>query len=142
MPKTIKLSDIKVEFGGKHPPKDDYLMNLISRAHKGEVLCRNAVIKMDAIHPLTDFKPETSKDFRLYFERQVERDDPPSICVYQRDGKFIMSDDFNAYYQYKEKGYEVAHCFVIGDITDLADVVSLGPPFEYKTPEVRIINEE
>ena len=70
---------------------------------------------MDAIHPLTDFKPETSEDFRLYFERQVER----SLSLYLWVYKWIVNFILNAYFNSNKKDKEKFTVFISLVIADL-----------------------
>lgn len=139
--KTIKTSDIKVGFGGKNPPKDEYMMELLSKANKGVLLCRMAAIKAEGIVPFSNYKPEIPDWYRKEFEKNISEGSFCEIFVYPKDGKFIMSDDYNSYYLHLEKGDTEILCVVIGD-ADGPYVTLKGEPFKLPPPTVKIVNKE
>lgn len=131
--KTIKISDIKVEFGGEHEPKDEKMIDLLKEAYTGKLLVRTAMIKMEGIRPFSDFKPKISEEFRSYFENLEKQGNPPPLYVYPKDEVFIMSDDYNAYYLYMEKNYPKLVCLVLGE-ADGQFVIEKSEPFQLPTP--------
>lgn len=129
----MKISDIKVNFGGKHGPKDEKLIDLLRKAYSGEILCFVATIKSDYIKPFSDFKPETSAGFEKYFLDKEKTGTPPPLYVYLENGKFIMSDDFNSYYLYKKLNYQYIPCIVLGEAESNGISVK-SDPFKLPTP--------
>lgn len=121
--------------------KDKYLLELLSKAYKGEILCQMALIKMEAIKPLTDYQPEIDKYFQNYFVKQANKEEHIPLFVYQKDGQFIMSDDYNAYALYEKFGFENVPCVVIGEITDMKNVVDIGKPFQLEKQKFEVINK-
>ena len=113
--KTIDIKKIKVKFGGKHEPKDQDIMALFKKAYTGELLCHIAVIDVKGIQPFSDFKPTISKQYRAYFDKQIQAEDYTKIYVYPKGNKFIMSDDYSAYYLYLEKSFKEIKCIVLGE---------------------------
>lgn len=133
MKNTIKTSDIKVEFGGDNLPKDQKFIDLYKDALGGKFLVTVAMIKMEGIEPFSDFKPKISDGFRSNFEDLEKQDHPPQLHVYPNDGKFIMSDDYNAYYLYIEKNYSKVICLVLGD-AEGEFVLEKSEPFKMPVP--------
>lgn len=140
MANTIDASKINVDFGENDKLKDEYLMKLLGKAYKGEIMCRMANIKMEAIEPTTDYKPMVSEDFRKHFSDKMKEGNPIPMFVYQKDGKFMMSDDYNSYYAYKELESKVVSCVVVGDVTSIKDIINIGEPFQLEAPAVQVIN--
>lgn len=137
---TIKLSDIKVGFGSENPPKDDYMIGLLSHAYKGELLCYMAIIKIEGIKPFSDYKPEISERFKNWFERKIAAHSPPPIYVYPKDDVFIMSDDYSAYNLYLKKGNKEMLCIVLGQAKG-PHVIEKGKPFKLTPPTAEIMSE-
>jgi len=138
--KTIKASDIHIEFGGKNPPKDDYFIQLFTQSQKGELLCHMAIIKIEGIKPFSDYKPEISERYRKWFERKIAAHSSPPIYVYPKDDMFIMSDDYDAYNLYLEKGYKEMLCVVLGEAKG-PFAIEKGKPFKLPPPTVEIMND-
>ena len=137
--KTIKASDIKIEFGGKNPPKDNYMMELLGKAYKGELLCRMAAIKTEGIVPFSDYKPEIADWYRKEFEKNISEGSFCEIFVYPKDGMFVMSDDYSSYYLHIEKGDTEILCVVIGEAEGVY-VTLKGEPFRLPLPTVKVVN--
>jgi hypothetical protein len=140
MSKKIDVSKIKVDFGENDKLKDEHFIALLKKAYQGEIMCRMASIKMEAIEPSTDYEPEASEDFRRYFLDKMKEENPIPMFVYQKDGKFKMSDDYNSYYLYKELEASVVPCVVVGNIEDMKDVLSIGEPFQLESPTLQVMN--
>ncbi len=139
--KTINLSDIKIEFGGKNPPKDDYMMELLGKAYKGELLCKKAAIKIEGIVPFSDFKPEIEDWYRKSFYKDICDGLFCEIFVYPKDGKFVMSDDFSSYYLHLEKGDTEILCVVLGE-AEGPFVLVKGEPFKLQPPTYKVVSKE
>ena len=112
--KTVKASDISVN---SNVPRDNYFIELYKKALKGDILCQIALIKIEGIKPFTGYEPKISEDYRSYFETQEKEGKPPMLHVYFKDDAFVMSDDYNAYFMYVEKGYKEVGCIVLGEVT-------------------------
>lgn len=134
---SINIDDINIQFGGQHPPKDEELMSILKDAYQAKIKCRRAVVKLDLIQPFSDFKPEISSKFRADFLKGYLNLKPPELFVYQKEDKFIMSDDYSSYYMYKEVQAETALCVILGSFTDNPDIVA-GPEFNLDPPTVEV----
>lgn len=129
----MDISKIDTSFGGDHEPHDDRLSELLSSAYSGAINCRRAIVPMELIVPFSDFKPEPNESYTNQFTKAYQEQSPPDLYVYENDGKFIMSDDYSAYYMYKSIGAREAVCTVIGD-SAVHDNVTYGPTFKLKLP--------
>ncbi len=134
---SINIDDINIQFGGQHPPKDEELMSILKDAYQAKIKCRRAVVKLDLIQPFSDFKPEISSKFRADFLKGYLNLKPPELFVYQKDNKFIMSDDYSSYYMYKEVQAETALCVILGDFKKSSDIVT-GPEFNLDPPTIEV----
>lgn len=133
--KTVKVSDIKVEFGGEHEPKDEKMIDLLKEAYTGKLLVRTAMIKIEGIKPFSDFKPKISAEFRNYFEDLEKQGTPPPLYVYPKDDFFIMSDDYNSYFLFLEKNHPKLVCLVLGE-AEGPFVLEKSEPFQLPVPTV------
>lgn len=140
---TIKLSDINnADFTDGTEPRDDHLIELLGPAFKGEILCTMAMAEMDAVKPFSDFKPEISNAYRKHFSEKAQNDVPPSLLVYAKDGKLIMSDDYSSYAMYQEMGFHRAVCQVIGDTPEIEGVEYHGLPFVMAPLSAEVLEDE
>lgn len=137
---NINIDDIKNDFGEEDQFRDDHLMELLKKAYDGEIMCRMANVKISAIVPFAKNDEPVAEDFRKYFLKKEQEESYLPMLVYQKGDKFIMSDDYSSYAMYKELGYDIAPCSVIGDITDVTNIVNMGAPFRLKPPTAEIIN--
>lgn len=140
MSDTIDASKIKTDFGENDEIKDEYLMELFGKAYKGEIMCQMANIRMEVIEPSTKYRPEASEEFRNNFLKKAKEGKSIPMFVYQKDGKFMMSDDYNSYYMYKELNASIVPCVIIGDVADMKYVVNIGKPFQLEAPKFEVIN--
>ena len=114
--KTIKLSDIQnADFNEDTEPKDEYFIELFTKALKGEIDCRKAIILLSGIKPFSDYVPVVSKEYKQHFIDGYNANQPHFIYVYEREGEIIMSDDYSSYYLYKLVGANEALCIVLGE---------------------------
>lgn len=133
----MKISDIaNADFTEDTEPRDDYLIELLKQAYKGDTLCTMAMAEMDTIKSFSDFKPTVSAQYRAYFESKARDDVPPPLHVYAKNGKLIMSDDYNAYTMYNELGFHRAVCIVLGETPAIEGVEYHGDPFVMPPPTV------
>lgn len=133
--KTIKISDIKnADFTDDTEPKDERLLELLKLAYTKKIYCRMAVVTFDNIVPFSSFEPNISDDYVKYFKEKYGNNHPPSMIVYQReDGKFVMSDDYNAYFMHKRLNSDEVVCQVLDAETVPKGVVEASEPFYLDT---------
>ena len=131
----IDIDQIQTSFGGDNEPKDEHLIDLLMKAYQGKILCKKAIIPMGLIQPFSEFEPPHDDNYTKYFMIKYEAINPPELLVYEKDGRFIMSDDYNAYYMYKKIEAMHAICTVIGDTT-LSDGVTYGAEFKMPPPSI------
>jgi hypothetical protein len=124
---------VNLNFGKDTEKRDDHLMALLKRAYQGEVLCTMAIADIRTIKPYSRFKPKISDDYRRYFMEQRQTR-PPALHVYTKDGKLVMSDDYHAYWMYKETEMSEVLCIVIGDTPVIDGVEYAGKPFRMQPP--------
>ncbi len=134
----LDISEINTSFGGGREPKDEHLIDLLMKAYQGEILCRKAIVPMELIQPFSDYLPAANEAYEKYFAERYKAMDPPQLFVYEKDGKFIMSDDYYAYHLYKAVKAPLALCTVIGDTT-ITDNVEYGDPFQLPPPTAEVI---
>jgi hypothetical protein len=112
-----------------HPGQDGYLKNLIYMAEHGWYYCQKAFVDMAFIHPLTDYKPAVIDDeFReIFMARYNDKDlnKSFSLTIYERDGKLIMSNDWEAYWLYRELQATSVPCVLIGHFTPNPDIMAV-----------------
>lgn len=124
---NINISKINVQFGGNNEPKDEKLIKLLKSAYSGKLLVRIALIKEENIKPFSNFKPDISNNFSEYFESLEKEGNPPPLHVYPENDYFVMSDDYNSYFLYKEKGYSKIMCILLGDSASKGIIESSDP---------------
>lgn len=131
----MDISQINSNFGPATEPRDDTLMDLLRRAYAGEIPAIMAIADMRMIVPFSDFRPAISAEYRQFFNEKLQVGTPPGLYVYVRDGKLIMSDDYNAYYMYRQLNLPKARCVVIGDSPPIIGVeYSSSGPFRLPIP--------
>jgi len=136
----IDISKIKVQFGGKNEPKDKKLIELLKKAYKGELLVRVVLIKTEGIKPFSDYRPDISGEFRKNFEEKEKQGSPSPIYAYPSKDYFIMSDDYRAYYLYKEKKYSKIMCILLGE-SDSEFIIEKSEPFKLPPPKIEVIDK-
>lgn len=133
----MDISNIDAGFGGDNEPHDEQLSELLKKAYSGEINCHKAMVPIDMIKPFSQYKPSINQDYETNFLEVFKANIPPDLLVYEKDGRFIMSDDYNAYLMYKKVGAESALCTVIGDPT-ISESVKYGPPFKLQLPTLQV----
>lgn len=116
-------------------PKDWRLRDIVAQVYHGWFYCQKAVIELSLIHPHTDYKPVIDNEFREYFRARREERQPMPLTIYEKDGQLIMSDDYEAYWLYRECEVTVAHCIIIGRFTKVPGVEVYGKPFTLEKPK-------
>lgn len=140
--KTIKISDIKdADFRDKTEPKDERLMELLKQAYAKKIYCRVAIIPFESIVPFSNFRPTITDDYVRYFNAKYATNRPPSILVYQReDGKFVMSDDYKAYFLYKQLNLYNIVCQILDAEAMPQGVIEVSDKYYMEFPDVEQIN--
>ncbi len=133
MVSTIKLSDIKIEFGGKNPPKDDIFLDLYKKAYKGEIPVYWGMISIEGINPYSNYRPEVSTEYIDNIHQKIKSGVLPFIYVYPKNEIYIMSDDYNLYYVYLFSGYKKIPCYILGEPGEKYVSDQIGP---VKLPEL------
>lgn len=139
--KVIKISDINSGFSDNTEPKDDRLMELLKLAYTKKIYCRTVIVSIDNLVPFSDYKPNVSEDYVKYFKEKYESGRPPGMLVYQQDdGKFVMSDDYSAFYMYKQVGADKVICQVLDAENVPEGVIEASDPYYMELPSVEQIN--
>ncbi len=134
----INISNIDLIFGGENEPHDEHLSELLQQAYIGAIDCRQAIVPIELIVPFSSFVPPADASYANRFIEAYKAGTPPSLYVYEKDGVFIMSDDYTAYAMYKTIDAKLARCTVIGDAT-INNGVEYGPPFKLPLPTFETI---
>ncbi len=139
MKNSINISDINADFSEDNELKDDYFIDLLGQAMQGRILCQGVVVDLAEIQPYSDYQPQISVAYRKHFITKLENRNPPALYIYERSGKLIMSDDYNAYYMYRECGMRQCICILIGYTDKKDDIEYVGDPFELPPLTVEMI---
>lgn len=140
--RMVNISDIQnADFSDGTEPKDDRLMELLKLAYTKKIYCRTVIVSTDNVVPFSDYKPSISEDYVKYFKEKYQAGRPPGMLVYQRDdGKFVMSDDYNAYFMYKQVGADKVICQVLDAEKVPEGVIEASDPYYMDLPSVEQIN--
>lgn len=115
----MDVSKLQVNFGmPDNPEKDETLIELITSAKKGEIPVYTAIVDIQKIKPICDYKPNKKRFDKTeeYLRKNIEKHDPPRLHVYQNGEYLIMSDDYNAYFMYLEEGFKMVPCIIFGEV--------------------------
>lgn len=135
-----KQNDFKIN-PNPNIPTDQKMMRLLKCAYTGDPHCYKALIKFDAIKPFSDYVPrQINKDYLVKFMEEEDKKQLHYIFVYQEEDKFIMSDDYSAYYCYKILGFKEIPCVVLGEPKG-ASVLFKGNPFFLEPPQIKIVEK-
>lgn len=116
--KQINIDKIESEF--EDGEEDRYFIELFKKHLKGEVKVARAVLLFKDIVPFSsECKPKLTPSIVDSFVEEIRNSDYPYLHVYYKDGKYIMSDNYFAYYLYKEFGFSEVLCNVYGEAPDL-----------------------
>ena len=117
------------------PPTDKKLLELLEKAYERKFLCHVARIKFEGIIPFSaEHIPTVTQNFVDYFSDKLNEGGVP-LYVYQKGDKFIMSDDYSAYYIYKSVNIDYVACIVLGDPKGQF-VISKSEPFKLEMEPV------
>lgn len=122
------------EWNSSYPPDDGYLKHLIYMAEYGWHYYQKAIISMAAIHPLADYKPVIHDEFRETFNARFD-DKPMTLTIYERDDKLITSNDWEAYWMYRERQDLNAYCIILGHFNQNPDIAVCDRPFQILRPD-------
>ena len=141
-PKMVNISDIQnAGFFDDTEPKDDQLMDLLKLAYTKKIYCRTVIVAIDNVVPFSDYEPTISEDYVNYFKEKYQAGRPPGMLVYQReDGKLVMSDDYNAYFMYKQVGADKVICQVLDAENVPKNAIEASDPYYMELPSVEQIN--
>ena len=101
------------EWLGHGPPDDLYLKDLAYMAGHGWHYYQKAFVEMRLIHPLANHKPVIHDEFRETFDARYDERIMP-LLLYERGGKLIMSNDWEAYWLYREREDPAIPCIILG----------------------------
>jgi hypothetical protein len=128
------LSDDQWSAG--HPPDDLYLKNLAYMASYGWHYYQKALVEMPAIHPLANYKPVIYDEFRETFDAQLDECGMP-LLLYEREGKLISSNDWEAYWMYRERQVTAIPCIILGHFNpENKSIAICDRPFKIERTEL------
>lgn len=138
----MDISQIKSGFSEDTEPCDNKLMELLKQAYTGDVLCIMAIADIDLIQPFSGYHPKMDKQYYEYMKKKFTNKDetPPALFVYFDEGKLVMSDNYVAYWLYKELNYSEALCVVVGDSPEIEGVTYQGEPFKLPPPTLEEVS--
>lgn len=141
-PKMINLSNIQnLGFSDDTEPRDDCLMNLLKLAGRKKIYCRTVIVAIDNVVPFSDYEPNLSEEYIKYFKDKYRAGRPPVMLVYQRDdGRFVMSDNYNAYFMYKQVGADKVICEVLDAENVPEGAIEASDPYYTELLDVEEIN--
>lgn len=139
---TIDLSKINISSSSDNPPKDEKLLKLLKKAYQKKIKCQKAIVSIDLIKPFSDYKPVISNENRSHFLKNYLNLKPPELYIYQDSNSknLIMSDDYEAYFMYKEVKALATICVIVGKYNE-QEGITTGPEIDLKIPELEIITK-
>lgn len=117
-----------------YPPDDPYLKHLAYMAGHGWHYYQKAFVEMQFIHPLANYKPVIHDEFRETFDAQYEKRGMP-LLIYERDGKLTMSNDWEAYWLYREREEPSIPCIILGHFKEVPGIAVCDRPYMVEKPE-------
>lgn len=131
------MDDFKIK-PNPNIPTDEKLKDLLREAYTKDFRSYKAMIKFEAIKPFSNYVPKITRGNLDKFAQEEERKEFHYIFVYQEGDKFIMSDDYQAYYCYRILGFKEIPCVVLGEPTG-ESVLFKGDPFLLEPPKIKIV---
>jgi hypothetical protein len=133
------MDDFKI-YPNPDVPIDQKLLDLLKEAYTKNFSCYKALIKFSAIKPFSNYIPEIGKKNLETFAIEEEQEEFHYLFVYQEEDKFIMSDDYRAYYCYKILGNKEVPCVVLGEPTG-ENVTFKGKPFLLIPQKIKMVKD-
>ncbi len=129
-------------------PYDTYLISLLHKVKNGKVSCFKMKVPIKEIKPFSiqyavDY-PENKIPTGIIFLDQIQQ---YGILTYQKEGKFIMSDDYATYLALRVEGYKEITIINLGKINNCPyEVIEVGgkeliPPLIYTHEELGFDNK-
>src|SRR3972149_6160330 len=75
------------------PPNDSYFEKLVAQASFSKLTYQRAVAAMSLIRPYSDYQAVIYEEFAEQFDIYEEKMEHMELCLYERDGQLIMSQD-------------------------------------------------
>ena len=94
---------------------DQKMMNLMNQAMAGKIKMCEAAIKIEGLIPLVNYKPKITQKQLEEHRQKIETYKCEYIYVYPQNDKFVISTDYELYYLYKELGFKILPCVVLGE---------------------------
>lgn len=121
-------------------PADPYLKELVYMAEHGWHYYQKAFVEMRIIHPLANFKPDIDDEFRETFDAHYEEHGMP-LLLYERGGKLIMSNDWEAYWLYREREESSIPCIILSHFNQEEKGIAVcDRPFKVERPDLILSN--
>ena len=120
------------------PPEEPQYKQLVQQAKDDKIPCQRALIGMYLIRPYSDYEPTVSSELRGHLEWIKTIGDsrglvPLQLILYEQDGLFIMSEDYEVYGAYKEREPLTVEAIVLGTMTEQWYAIVLGGQFSLKS---------
>ena len=135
----MNIPDINSDFTEDTMPSDEYLIELLDQAYRGNILCRKALVDIERIKPYSSYKPETREYAKYSLIKRLRNGEPRPLNVYAQNDSLIISDDYDSFSIYKEIGEKQILCIVIGDTPDIDGVQYLESPFKLTEPSFDVV---
>lgn len=136
---NIPIDQLNADFTDDTEPRDDRLIELLKQAYTQKIACRRATIGLTDIHPYSNYRPVVSESFRRHFTELLESDQPMPLLVYEKGGRYIMSDDYSAYSLYLENKVEPVSCIILDPSNVSLKLPNISEPFYLQLPTAEII---
>jgi hypothetical protein len=116
-------------------PVDPHLKHLVYMAEYGWHYYQKAFVDMSIIHPYTNYQPFIHDEFRETFDAHYEERGMP-LLLYEKGGKLIMSNDWEAYWLYREREDPSVPCIILGHFNhEEPGIAVCDRPFMVERPE-------
>ena len=120
---------------GNRPPDDPHLKNLVYMAEHGWHYYQKAFVAMEIIHPFANYRPVIHDEFRETFDARYEEHGTP-LLLYEKGGKLIMSNDWEAYWLYRDREESSIPCIILGHFNQEEPGIAVcNRPFLQERPD-------